>query len=94
MLDFIIDLCILCILLIVWNVFGGVYVVFNSYVMGVDVVLVLLIICFVVMGNVGKEFVYKKEMQVVCGVVKGKLVQCIDELMVVGGSEVVVKLQV
>jgi len=93
MLDSIIDLRRPRILLIVRNAFGGAYAAFNSYATGADVVLALPTTRLAVMGNAGKEFVYKKEMQAVRGAVKGKLVQRIDELMAAGGSEAAAKSQ-
>ena len=87
MLDAIIDLRTPRILLIVRNAFGGAYAAFNSYATGADVVLALPTTRLAVMGNAGKEFVYKKELAAVRAAVKGKIAERTTQLQAAGGTE-------
>ena len=87
MLDSIIDLRTPRILLIVRNAFGGAYAAFNSYPTGADTVLALPTTRVAVMGNAGKEFVYKKELQGVRALVKGKVADRINQLVADGQSQ-------
>ena len=87
MLDAIIDLRTPRILLIVRNAFGGAYAAFNSYATGADVVLALPTTRLAVMGNAGKEFVFKKELAAVRAAVNGKIAERTNQLQAAGGSE-------
>ncbi|MEE2733404.1 acyl-CoA carboxylase subunit beta [Ketobacter sp.] len=93
MLDSIIDLRTPRILLIVRNAFGGAYAAFNSYATGADVVLALPTTRLAVMGNAGKEFVYKKELAAVRAAVKGKIAERTTQLLAAGGTEAQAKEQ-
>ncbi|MCG8535995.1 MAG: hypothetical protein MI808_12965, partial [Pseudomonadales bacterium] len=93
MLDSIIDLRTPRILLIVRNAFGGAYAAFNSYATGADVVLALPTTRLAVMGNAGKDFVFKKELQAVRSAVKGKIAERTTALLAAGGSEAQAKAQ-
>ncbi len=88
MLDSIIDLRTPRILLMVRNAFGGAYAAFNSYATGADVVLALPTTRVAVMGNAGKEFVYKRELQALRAQVKSKIEERTAQLCADGESAV------
>ncbi len=64
LMEAIIDLRVPCINLIVRNAFGGAYAIWNSQHIGADLVLSYPTARIAVMGPAGKEFVYKKDIQI------------------------------
>ena len=62
LMEAIIDLRVPRINLIVRNAFGGAYAIWNSYHIGADIVFTYPTARVAVMGQAGKEFVYKKEL--------------------------------
>ncbi len=72
MLDAIIDLRTPRFLLILRNAYGGAYASYNNYPTGADLVIALPSTRAAVMGPAGIEFVYKKELREIRGLVKAK----------------------
>ena len=72
MLDAIIDLRTPRFLLILRNAYGGAYASYNNYPTGADLVIALPSTRAAVMGPAGIEFVYKKELREIRGMVKAK----------------------
>jgi acetyl-CoA carboxylase carboxyltransferase component len=70
MLDSIIDLRTPRFLIIIRNAFGGAYASYNCYATGADFVVALPSTRAAVMGPAGMEFVYKKELREIRGLVK------------------------
>ncbi len=83
MLDSIIDLRTPRILLLIRNAFGGAYASFNCYATGADHVIALPTTRVAVVGNAGKEFVYKKDIRAMRATVPGR----VAELVTGGASE-------
>ncbi len=75
MLDSIIDLRTPRLLLIIRNAFGGAYAAFNCYATGADHVVALPTTRVAVMGNAGKEFVYKDQLRALRAQVPGRVKQ-------------------
>jgi len=63
LLDSIIDLRVPTITLIIRNAIGGAYAAWNSHFVGADLVLAMPMARIAVMGQAGKEFVYKDELR-------------------------------
>jgi len=78
MLDSIIDLRTPRILLIVRNAFGGAYAAFNCYATGADHVIALPTTRVAVMGNAGKEFVYKDDIRAMRASVPGRVAKLVE----------------
>ena len=69
-LDSIIDLRTPSLTLIIRNAFGGAYASYNSHFVGADMVFTLPMARIAVMGQAGKEYVYKSEIRESAGAYK------------------------
>jgi acetyl-CoA carboxylase carboxyltransferase component len=79
MFDSIVDVLTQRILLILRNAYGGAYASYNNYPTAADLVLALPTTRLVIMGPVGKKFVYKSELRKLRGSIKQRLTKNIQE---------------